>query len=203
MTRLRTIFNFNLVGLILVGIAATGCKKQEQGDGAPPPAKVTSVADMNLISVDAAKVSQFPLQAAEKVESASQLTATGSVNPDVSRTIPVISLASGRVVEIHVRLDDAVKKGDLLMKVQSPDITNAWATYHKAVNDELLANKAYVRAQELKDHGAISQAMLEQAENGENDAKADLTSAEEQLKLFNVDMATRAAWLACMRRHRV
>jgi cobalt-zinc-cadmium efflux system membrane fusion protein len=101
----------------------------------------------------------------------------------------VISLASGRGVEIHVRLDDAVKKGDLLMKVQSPDVTNAWAAYRKAVNDELLANKAYLRAKELKDHGAISQAMLEQAENGENDAKEGLTAAEEQLKLYNVDMA--------------
>ena len=181
------ICSFSICSLF-AGLAVTGCKKEEQGDSAPPPAKVTSVADMNLITVDAAKVSQFPLQAAEKVDSASQLTATGSVTPDVSRTIPVISLASGRVVEIRVRLDDAVKKGDLLMKVQSPDISNAWATYRKAVNDEQLANKAYVRAKELKDHGAISQAMLEQAENGENDAKEALTAAEEQLKVFGADM---------------
>ncbi len=180
--------SFMAVGA-LITVSISGCKKQESGDGAPPPAQVTHVTDMNLISVDASKVGQFPLQPAEKVETASQLTATGTVAPDVGRTIPVISLASGRVVEIHVRLDDAVQKGQLLMKVQSPDVTNAWATYRKAQNDEQLANKAYLRAKELYDHGAISQANVEQAETAESDAKEGLSAAEEQLKLFGVDMA--------------
>jgi len=168
-------------------LTLAGCKKEEKGDTAPPPAKVTTVADMNLINIDPAKASLFSTQAAGKLEAASQLTATGTVSPDVSRTIPVISLASGRVVEIKVRLDDAVKKGQLLMKVQSPDVTNAFANYRKAVNDEQLTNKAYLRAKELKDHGAISEAMLEQAENAENDAKEGLTAADEQLKLYGID----------------
>jgi cobalt-zinc-cadmium efflux system membrane fusion protein len=177
--------------LLLVGasISIAACKKEEKGDTAPPPTQVTQIADMNLITVDASKASQFPVQAASKVEAPSQLTATGSVAPDIGRTIPVISLASGRVVEIHVRLDDAVTKGELLMKVQSPDVTNAWAAYRKAINDEQLANKAFVRQKELYDHGAVSQAMLEVAENGENDAKESLNAALEQLKLYNVDMA--------------
>jgi cobalt-zinc-cadmium efflux system membrane fusion protein len=80
-----------------------------------------------------------------------------------------------------------VKKGDLLLKVQSPDITNAFDTYLKAVNDEQLANKAYVRAKELYAHGAISLGMLEQAEDTEKDMQADLTAAEEQLKTLGVD----------------
>jgi cobalt-zinc-cadmium efflux system membrane fusion protein len=142
---------------------------------------------MNLITVDADKASQFPLAAAEKLEEASQLSATGSVNPDISRTVPVISLANGRVVDIKVRLDDFVKKGQLLMKVQSPDVSSAFDAYLKAVNDEQLANKAYIRAKDLLDHGAISQAMYEQAEDSEKDAKADLTAAEEQLKVIGVD----------------
>jgi membrane fusion protein, heavy metal efflux system len=176
-----------LAVLLAAGVSITACKKQETGDGAPPPAQVTHVSDMNLISVDADKVSQFPLASAEKLEEASQLSATGSVNPDVSRTIPVISLANGRVVDIKVRLDDFVKKGQLLMKVQSPDVSSAFDAYLKAVNDEQLANKAYLRAKDLLEHGAISQAMFEQAEDSEKDAKADLTAAEEQLKVIGVD----------------
>jgi cobalt-zinc-cadmium efflux system membrane fusion protein len=96
-------------------------------------------------------------------------------------------LANGRVVDIKARLDDNVKKGQLLLKVQSPDITNAFDTYLKAVNDEQLANKAFLRAQDLFQHGAISQSMLEQADDSEKDAKADLTAAEEQLKTLGVD----------------
>ena len=127
--------------------------------------------------------------AAGRIDEPDKLSVTGSVNPDISREIPVISMANGRVVAIRARLDDNVKKGQLLFSVQSPDITNAFDTYLKAVNDEQLANKAYIRAQDLYEHGAIAQAMLEQAEDAEKDAKADLTAADEQLKIFGVDKA--------------
>jgi cobalt-zinc-cadmium efflux system membrane fusion protein len=115
------------------------------------------------------------------------LNATGAVLPDIAREVPVISLANGRVVDIKARLDDNVKKGQLLLKVQSPDITNAFDTYLKATNDEQLANRAYIRAEDLFKHGAISQSMLEQAEDTEKNAQADLTAAEEQLKTLGVD----------------
>jgi cobalt-zinc-cadmium efflux system membrane fusion protein len=168
-------------------IVLSGCKGKDEGDGAPPPAKVIQVADMNLITIDAGDVAKFPLATAGQIESASELTATGSVFPDIAREVPVISLANGRVVDIKARLDDNVKKGDLLLKVQSPDITAAFDTYLKAANDEHMANMAYMRADDLFHHGAISQAMLEQAEDTEKNAKADLTAAEEQLKTLGVD----------------
>ena len=171
----------------LASIALSGCKGKEEGNGAPPPAKVIQVADMNLVTIDANDVAKFPLTSATQIESASELTATGSVFPDIAREIPVISLANGRVVDIKTRLDDNVKKGQLLLKVQSPDITAAFNTYLKAANDEHMANKAYVRADDLFHHGAISQAMLEQAEDTEKNAKADLTAADEQLKTLGVD----------------
>jgi cobalt-zinc-cadmium efflux system membrane fusion protein len=115
------------------------------------------------------------------------LKVTGAVFPDDSREVPVITLANGRVVNLKTRLDDNVKKGQFLFSVESPDISNAFDGYLKAVNDEQFANKAYIRADELYKHGAISQAMVEQAEDAERDAKADLTAAEEQLKILGVD----------------
>ena len=111
-----------------LGLALSGCKGKDQGDGAPPPAKVIQVADMNLVTIDPNDVAKFPITSAGQIESASELTATGSVFPDVSREIPVISLANGRVVDIKARLDDNVQKGQLLLKVQSPDITSAFDT---------------------------------------------------------------------------
>jgi cobalt-zinc-cadmium efflux system membrane fusion protein len=165
----------------------SGCKGKEQGESAPPPAKVIQVADMNLITIDNNDVSKFPLATAGQIEAPVELKVTGTVSPDVSREIPVISLANGRVVDIKARLNDNVKKGQLLFSVQSPDITNAFDTYLKAVNDEQLANKAYIRAEDLFKHGAVSQAMLEQAEDAEKNAKADLVAAEEQLKIFGID----------------
>ncbi len=162
------------------------CKKDfSPGDGAPPSPQIVSTGDMGLVSVD--KPDQFPLVSTEQVEAASELNVTGSVFPDIAREIPVISLANGRVVDIKARLDDFVKKGDLLLKVQSPDVSGAYDVYLKAANDERMNNMAYVRAKNLFEHGAISQAALEQAEDAEKDAQADLTAAEDQLRVLGVD----------------
>jgi cobalt-zinc-cadmium efflux system membrane fusion protein len=172
---------------ILAAAMLSGCKEKDDGSGAPPPAKVVTVSDMSLLTVDSKDVAKFPLVTAEHMEAPSELKATGAVSPDISREVPVISLANGRVVEIRARLDENVKKGQLLFSVQSGDVTNAFNAYLKAVNDEQLANKAYLRADDLLKHGAISQAMVEQAEDSEKDAKADLLAAEEQLKVLGVD----------------
>lgn len=175
------------IALATTSLAVSGCKSTEKGNGAPPPAHVVQVQDMNLLTVDSKDAENFKTVAADKIDSAGELNATGAVFPDVSREVPVISLANGRVVDIKVRLDDAVKKGQLMFRVQSPDISNAFDAYLKSVNDEQLTNKAFLRAKDLLAHGAVSQAMFEQAENAENDAKADMNAADEQLKLFGVD----------------
>ena len=169
-------------------IAGNGCKGNEAGS-TPPTPQVIQVPDMNLLTIDPKEVTKFPLVTAEKVDVATEVNTTGSVNPDISREVPVISVANGRVVDIKARLGDDVKKGQLLFRVQSSDASNAFNTYLKAVNDEQLANKADIRAQDLYKHGAISQAMVEQADDAERDAKADLDAAEEQLKILGVDKA--------------
>jgi membrane fusion protein, heavy metal efflux system len=174
--------------LLAVGAALlTGCKSKEksEGDGAPPAAEVVTKGDMSLFSV--ARPEQFPLVTAESFDAPAELDVTGTVNPDISREIPVISLASGRVVDIKARLNDNVKKGQLLLKIQSPDSTNAFDTYLKARNDEVMNNRAFIRAKDLFAHGAISQALLEQAEDAENDSLADLKAAEEQLETLGID----------------
>ena len=172
-------------GCLAASIFLAACgKKFNPADGAPPPAEAVQTGDMSLVTVD--KPDRFPVISADQLEAAGELKVTGTVNPDIAREVPVISLASGRVVDIKARLGDDVKKGDLLIKVQSPDITNAYDTYLKAVNDEQFANKAYVRSKDLYDHGAISLGMLEQAEDTEKNAKADLNASEEQLNTLGV-----------------
>ena len=173
-------------GYLAVCVLLTACEKKfNPADGAAPPANVTETSNTGLVTVE--KPEQFSLITANRIEAPAQLNVTGSVNPDIAHEVPVISLASGRVVDIRTRLDDNVKKGQLLIKVQSPDITNAFDTYLKARNDEILANKAYVRTKDLYDHGAVPLSQLEQAADTEDDAKADLVAAQDQLDTLGVD----------------
>lgn len=175
------------LAVALLATAPMGCKKHDDGNTAPPPTQVVPVSDMSVIAVDPSNAQRFTLATADKMDAVSELTATGSVQPDIAREVPVISMANGRVVDIKARLDDTVRKGQLLLKVQSPDITAAFDTYLKARYDEQLAASALARAQDLYQHGAISKAQLEQADDTAKDAKADLTAAEDQLQTLGVD----------------
>jgi membrane fusion protein, heavy metal efflux system len=179
----------------------SGCSREKQDPAAqaPPPVQVESEGGVSLITVD--RPERFPLVAANQYESTSTLNVTGSVNPDVSRTIPVISIASGRVVSIKTQLGAFVKKGELLMEVQSTDISNAFNQYLKAVNDERLARVQYDRAKILYDKGAIARSQLEIAENAEQDAQAGLIAAEQLLVVLGVDKYRQGLLPGNRRRH--
>ena len=174
--------------LLFLGVfLLAGChdKPSDPKSEAPPPAVVQADADSNLVRVD--HPDQFTLVAATDYAAASSIQVTGTVNPDISRTIPVISIASGRVVEVHARIGDYVKKGQLLMDVQSTDVSGAFGSYLKAVNDERLAKVQLDRAKILNDKGAIPNSQVEIAQNAEDDAKAALSASEEQLRVLGVD----------------
>jgi cobalt-zinc-cadmium efflux system membrane fusion protein len=106
------------------------------------------------------------------------------VSPDVSRTVPVISLAAGRVVEIHARLGDTVTKGQLLLRVQSADLSAAFSDYRKAVADAKLARIQFERAKLLYDKGAISLNDFQTAEDIENKAQVDVENTTERVRVL-------------------
>jgi len=165
----------------------SGCggAKTDAAQGAPPPASVQADFDPNNFTVDHADL--FPLARVAGRKVAPAMNATGVVQLDIARAVPVISLAAGRVVEIKARLGDVVKKGQVLLRVQSNDVSGTFDTYIKAENDERLARRQLERAQTLYDHGAISKGALEQAQDAEGDAEADLNAASEQLRLLGID----------------
>jgi cobalt-zinc-cadmium efflux system membrane fusion protein len=174
-----------LMGLA-VSLALAGCGgKPDSKAEAPPKPIVEPDLDSNNFKVDHPE--RFPLVTAVEYKAVPALNVTGVVQPDIARAVPVISLASGRVVEIKARLGDQVKKGQLLLRVQSNDVSGAYQVYLKAVNDERLARQQLQRAQILYDRGAIAKSALEAAETMEQDAKIDLNAALEQLRLLGVD----------------
>jgi cobalt-zinc-cadmium efflux system membrane fusion protein len=171
--------------LCLALLVGCGENKADPKAEAPPKATVEPDLDANNFKVDHPE--QFPLVTAVEHKAAPALNVTGVVQPDIARAVPVISLAAGRVVEIKARLGDTVKKGQLLLRVQSNDVSGAYQAYRKAVNDELLARQQLERAQILYDKGAIAKSTLEQAEDVAQNVKADLDASTEQLRLLGID----------------
>ncbi len=176
---------FETAALFLaLGLFLSGCggSKADPKAEAPPAPTVEHEQDLNVVQVDHPE--QFPLATAIEHVAASQLTATGTVNPDISRSVPVISIATGRVVEIKARLGDNVKKGQLLLRVQSAEVSGAFSDYRKAVADEKLARIQFDRAKLLYDKGAISLNDFQTAEDVENKAQVDVENTTERLRVL-------------------
>ncbi len=152
---------------------------------APPPAQVEEEQNGALIQIGHPE--QIPIVVATARSARPELLVTGVVTPDVARSVPVVSLASGRVVEIDARLGDTVQKGQLLLKVRSDDISGGYSEYRKAVADEELAHTQFDRANDLYAHGAISLNDLQVARDTEEKAKVDLETAAEHLRLLGSD----------------
>jgi len=171
-------------------LALTGCVKdvtaKAGSDTGPVPSQVEQDFDPNHFKVD--KPERFPLATAGEHTAAPELNVTGVVNPDVSRQVPVPSLATGRVVEIDARLGDTVQKGQLLFKVRSTDIAGAYSDYRKAVKNEQLAKIQLNRAKLLFDDGAIPKSQVEIAQNAEDNAAVDVETASEHLRLLGADL---------------
>jgi membrane fusion protein, heavy metal efflux system len=177
------------VGICLgLALLVGGCDAKVHADAAsaaPPAATVERESDGSLFKVDHPE--QFPLATAAEHDSAPELNVTGSVNPDVSRNVPVISLASGRVVEIDARLGDEVKKGQLLFKLRSTDISGAFSDYRKAVANEHLTKIQLDRTKLLYEGGAVAKSVLEVAQTADDTAVVDVQTTEEHLHVLGAD----------------
>lgn len=181
------------IALLFIAVAAvlalSGCG--EKGDAspaaeAPPPAKVVEQQDANLLQVD--NPERFSLATATEFHETPALDVNGSIAADVSRTVPVVSLVSGRVIELHAHLGDQVHKGQLLLRIQSNDVASAFNDYQNAVADEQLARAQLDRSKTLYDRGAIARKDLEVAEDAETKAKVALTTAAEHIRTIGASL---------------
>lgn len=185
----RRNWEIELLAVSFVSLLALGGCGKGQGDvaaqEAPPQASVVAVPDANLVAVEHPE--QFPLVAATARTATSELSVTATVNPDIARNVPVVTLASGKVVAIHARLGDTVQKDQVLLTIRSDDVSGGYSDYRKAIADEILARKQLERATDLYSHGAIAQNDLEVAQDTEDKAKVDIDTLAEHLRLLGND----------------
>jgi len=181
--------SYAMTALILVACLASSfsssCTRGSSADN-PPPATVEKAPDPTIVEVPDPE--QFSLTTVEQRPTYDELKVNGVVTPDVNRSVPVLSLAGGRVVDIRAKLGDDVTKGQVLLRINSPDVSQAFSDYQKAQADEVLARLQQERSETLLAKGAIAQRDLEAAEDAEQKAKVDLATAAEHLRVLGADV---------------
>ncbi len=176
-----------LFSLVVIGVLLQAGCSRGKASSADTPAKVEANSDPNVISIEHPE--RFPLVEVETRKLAEGLHVNGVVSPDVNRSVPVLSLSGGRVVEIRVRLGDDVKKGQILLLISSPDLGSAFSDYQKFAADEVLTRRQLERSQLLYSKGAIAEKDLEAAQDAEAKAKVDLATATDRLRILGADPA--------------
>jgi cobalt-zinc-cadmium efflux system membrane fusion protein len=172
------------VSVLLAGCNRTAKARNSQLEE-PPPAEVEHEPDTSLLNVSHPE--RYPLATAALRTSSPELNTTGVVSADVTRNVPVVSLASGRILEIHARLGDNVQKGQVLMRVQSADLADAFSDYRQAVADERLAFAQLKRSKILYDKGAIAKKDLEVVQEAEEKADVVVETTAERLRVLGAD----------------
>jgi membrane fusion protein, heavy metal efflux system len=174
---------------IALSILLPGCARNVTAKNPPvedpPPVEVEHEQDGAVVKVDHPE--RFPMATVSRHATAPELSVTGVVGADIARSVPVVSMASGRIVEIRARLGDTVKKGQLIMRVHSADLSDAFSDYRQAVADERLAVAQLARSKILFDKGAIAQKELEVAQETEEKADVAVDTAIERLKVLGVN----------------
>jgi len=181
---------FVLAFVVIPLLLLAGCNRQKGADAVgtdPADVKVEEIHGDGTVQVD--RPEQFPLATVQEHPTVDELHVTGAVTPDVNRSVPVLSLAGGRAVDIRAKLGDEVTKGQVLLVINSPDVSQAFSDYQKAQADEAFAKQQLARAQDLFNHGATSKQDLEAAENADKKAEVDVRTAQQHASVLGADLS--------------
>jgi len=139
-----------------------------------------------LFTVPKEQMAHLQIVAAKKGPLPLTLRVAGAVAYDAFETTPVFAAIGGPVHQILVAPGQFVQAGQPLLTVTSPDYSAARSAYIKARDAFALADKLYVRSQDLFAHGAISEADLQQVESNRTQAHADMESSADALKALGL-----------------
>jgi cobalt-zinc-cadmium efflux system membrane fusion protein len=116
--------------------------------------------------------------------------ANGRLAYDESRTVRVASSISGRVISSPMNLGEKVKKGDVLLKLDSPDFHSALASVEKSIADLKLKQENFHRARTLYESKVLSRKDFEQAQDELISAQSEADRARKHLENLGVSLGS-------------
>jgi len=162
--------------------SACGTGKNEPAAAAAQPQDTQA----GLFTVAAEQMAHLKLVTVGTAVWQTTVLTTGTVDWDADRTTQAITQVNGPITRILVDTGAKVKEGDPLLMVSSPDVANAISTYRKARNREALAQRIIDRMNELLARGAVASKDVESAEADYNDARTDVQTSLQALRIFGI-----------------
>jgi cobalt-zinc-cadmium efflux system membrane fusion protein len=171
-------------GVSAIMLMLVGCQGAGSNAAANGSAKNSNSPELFTIPQD--QMSHVQVLTVQPTTLTRSLRLTGAVAYNSFRTTPVITQVSGPVSRVVVVPGQKVTQGEPLLYVASPDYSQLRTNYLKAKDAYALAKKANARAQDLYQHHAIAEQVVEQTESAEVQAGGDLVAAQAALKVMGV-----------------
>jgi cobalt-zinc-cadmium efflux system membrane fusion protein len=196
---IRSLAVIPLMAMAVLPLAACGSAPPQD---APTVAAVPAApADLVLLDAGAQRRAGVVIAKARQVTRSDQSDAPGIVALDETRTARVGSLIEGVVMDVLVQPGTRVRAGQVLARMHSHDVHEAWAGYRKALAEERslatelrFATEAEARAQRLYADKAVALQDLQRAQASRVAAEEALTvgrteiqRAEQELEHLGID----------------
>jgi cobalt-zinc-cadmium efflux system membrane fusion protein len=180
------------------------------GGASPPPDTATAPAaartapartDAIELTPEAMTLAGIEIGAVSEQTRTDQITASGVVTVDETRTARVGSLQEGLVLEIRAQVGDRIRANQLLATMHGHAVHDAWAGYRRAIADRRRQEKelsyaveAHERARRLYADKAVSLQELQRADADRvaadqlvDMAKAEVTRSIEELEHIGIE----------------
>ena len=179
--------NFPLAALL--ALALTGCGHHESAPKQEAAEDPQVSGDTVRYAAGATQLSYLQVEPVQAMPAPAMDAQPGKIAFDEDHTVRVMSPANGRVTQLVAEPGQAVKAGDVLAWLDSPDYAQARADASKAAADSAAKAKALARTAELVKLGVLAQKDQEAAEDDAAQARAEAERASEVLK--NLDPSGR------------
>jgi cobalt-zinc-cadmium efflux system membrane fusion protein len=173
-------------GALVATLFVLGCHEKATVD--EPAPKPQAEVDGGRVVVPEGSPLRQRLRVAEAASESlkGQLVAPAQVEAEPSRMAKIAPPLPGRIVKLFVRFGDAVKAGQALFTLQSPDLVAAQSEFLKGQSAFAQAEKNVARQKDLLDHGIGAQREYEQAQTERDTAKSELERASTRLRLLGI-----------------
>jgi cobalt-zinc-cadmium efflux system membrane fusion protein len=170
--------------VIIAGVTIVGCGRK------PAEAAVAGTANDSSITVTEAQRGQIVTAKVAPQAFNPVIVTTGTVNFNGDKSTSVIPAISGPVSRTLVEPGDAVKPGQPLALVASPDFAADIAAYRKAETAWRNAQRIATLDEKLFASDALPRAELDQSRSDLAAAEADREAALQQLSSLGIDSAS-------------
>jgi cobalt-zinc-cadmium efflux system membrane fusion protein len=187
-----------LVVTIAAG-ALVACQREHGADETAAAAHQQHAAPDTVVLQDQ-QLKNVQVATVQSLQFVPHVETLGYIDFDQDRSVPLFPTVQGRIASVKVQAGDAIRKGQTVYTIASPDFVTAQSNLISAAGTLQLTTDALARARKMLAIQANAQKDVEQAQSDQQNAESAFRSAQGALRVFGLSGAEIAQVVA---RHRV